>query len=191
MLFEAARANNWAEAFTTLDASPDLINVVEPDNSAFNTLLHLAARTGAKLEIIKELINRGALRSIRIAFDQKPLDFAINEGHEHLFSSLKVPNQRGIDPSFISQVKDEFLNLFYKDSRIRSEIIFRPPQLEPLLEIDNPIRFVMWRFLGEAKYWIKKDEAGKPKLYLFTGSRFVEGSTRTYEISPEGSKRIR
>jgi hypothetical protein len=190
-IFESAESQEWVKVLDILKTRPDLINVVQPGDLSFNTLLHIAAKLGADNEVVQTLIKAGALRSIQNAFEQTPLDFAYQHGREKLYSVLQIPTHLDSDKVWLSQVKNEFLRLFYEQSRLRVQVIIRPPQLEPLLEIKTSIRFVMWGFLREAKYWLGKDEAEKPKLFMFTGSRFIANSTRIYEVSPEGSKRIR
>jgi hypothetical protein len=75
-LADAARAGDWSAVMKILDDEKHwvCVNQWRPGGAAWRTPLHHAARRAAPVEVVEELLHRGALRSLRDAKGRKAHD---------------------------------------------------------------------------------------------------------------------
>ncbi len=93
-LVDAARAGNWSAVMKVLDDEKHWVSVNQwrPGGTAWLTPLHHAARKAAPIEVVEELLHRGALRSLRDAKGRTAHDLVSSkEGiKEHHSSRLRA-----------------------------------------------------------------------------------------------------
>ncbi|MGI5187679.1 hypothetical protein ACQEVI_05990 [Promicromonospora sp. CA-289599] len=93
---DAARAGRWRDVFAALDTEPSDGAMFHPNvwriggDSGF-TPLHQAAWHGASVEVVRELVRRGAWRTLRAADGRDAAGIARDRGHEELVPELQSP----------------------------------------------------------------------------------------------------
>ena len=93
---DAARAGRWRDVFAALDTESSDGTMFHPNlwriggNSGF-TPLHQAAWHGAPVEVVRELVRRGAWRTLRTADGRDAASIALQQGHEELIPDLQPP----------------------------------------------------------------------------------------------------
>ena len=87
-LADAAKRYDWAVVLALLAKNPDWINATRLGGTSLYTPLHQAAHGGAPADIVGRLIGLGALRTIRNARGERPVDVATRRGHQHLIDVL-------------------------------------------------------------------------------------------------------
>lgn len=97
LLADAAKAGKWDETFRLIESDHWLsANHWRITGRSWFAPLHQAAWLGAPVEVVEELIRRGAWRSLRNADGDRPVEVAQQQGHAHLIEALTVhvPSER-------------------------------------------------------------------------------------------------
>lgn len=90
-LADAAKMGQWDEVFRILDSDHWVgANQWRIGGRSWFAPLHQAAWLGAPVNVVEELVRRGAWRSLRNADGDRPIDIARARGHNHLLDSLAV-----------------------------------------------------------------------------------------------------
>ncbi|XWK91772.1 MAG: ankyrin repeat domain-containing protein (plasmid) [Phormidium sp.] len=76
-LADAAKQYNWKKTQFILDERPDLINVTRPDGRSLYTPLHQAAHGNAPMEVVQQMVEMGAWRTLRNTDDERAVDIAV------------------------------------------------------------------------------------------------------------------
>ncbi|REJ04524.1 hypothetical protein DY023_13845 [Microbacterium bovistercoris] len=87
-LADAAKAGDWAAVLGLLDAGRPTVNQWRIGGQSWFTPLHQAAFLGAPVDVVEELVRRGAWRSLPTADGDRPIDLAERNGHHHLREAL-------------------------------------------------------------------------------------------------------
>jgi len=87
-LADAAKRYDWAVVLDLLAKNPDWVNATRLGGTSLYTPLHQAAHGGAPADIVRRLIGLGALRTLRNARGERPVDVAARQGHQHLIGVL-------------------------------------------------------------------------------------------------------
>lgn len=119
---DAADAGDWPALFDLLDAVPALnVNQWRPGSPEWITPLHHAARHGAA-DVVAELVERGALRSLRDARGWTARDTALDQRHPLPLIRLLTPPP---SPHSVERVRALDANLEWAiDGTIRTTQIF-------------------------------------------------------------------
>jgi hypothetical protein len=188
-LADAAKAGNWPAVMETLDQEWDwlAINQWRPGGPAWFTVLHQAAWHGAPAAVVRELLNRGALRSLRDSKGRRAFDVAVEHQQRRDLVELLLPPQSLLTPEQV-QALDAQLALVI-DGRIRGRVydgdlreVLRYPPVEILQELPgNRVWFPM-----PAKFGFHIElQNGALEVKSWCG--FVEGSGQIHLITAEGS----
>lgn len=201
-LFDAAERYDWQGLFGLLARFPEMspsyqINLVRPDGGSWNTFLHHAVQGNASSEVVKELVARGHLRSIRNADGERPVDLATRLERNHLVPWLEPVVKHSVPEKKLAALETQFHELIRKDSAWRKygdEL--RLPTLEVLLEREDLLMTfqIPWKWGGFVYrlhkvpfpngMWATRDDW----VLLVRGfERMGEGSERWYVITDFGS----
>lgn len=88
---DAARSARWDDVFAALDSGDDPAhpNIWRIGGASGFTPLHQAAWHGAPAEVVRELLRRGAWRTLRTADGRTAADIARERGHEGLAQEVR------------------------------------------------------------------------------------------------------
>jgi hypothetical protein len=136
-LADAARNYDWRTVLRILDEHPELINATRPGGTSRFTVLHQAAHGNAPVEVVLDLVGRGAWLTARNAENQRPLEVAHQRGASNLARYLIPPYQREIPR--LEAIQHRFHELIREHAgNLVREHSLRLPELEPLLELTFP-----------------------------------------------------
>lgn len=184
-LADAASVGDWDTVLELIDASitagRNLVNTWRPGGISWSTPLLQAARHGAPTDIVRQLLNRGAWRSLVDADGNSPLELAVIHGHRHLFEILNSPYTtrweravfKGLERRFV-----EGIGLVLAGERLPR---MRPPVLEVLEEIDEFLTFSPGPQWPEIRIWVNDDE-----LYLWRDDDDSPSGSVVHICSAEG-----
>ncbi len=191
-LADAARDADWSRVFRLLDEEPEGVNWPRPGGASWYAPLHQAAWHGAPADVAEGLVSRGAWRMLRTARGERALEVAQRREHSHLVSVLTPKVRHEVSLPLLLALQRRFHDLIRdraSDDLLRRHRL-RLPELEPLLELSEP---VMWfRALGTGGLFRfhLEGEGDRTRLIVGSGSRFVEGSEQRHEITAAGVKLV-
>jgi len=190
-LADAAKLCHWPRILELICRNRELINTSRPDGSSLNAPLHQAAAGGAPVEVVQELIGMLAWRTLQNARGERPVDVAERLGHRHLLGLLTPEYKRHVPMGVLLKMQAHFHAVI----RDRAEALvlehgLRLPELEPLLELDEPhIWFEVPGMRGGFSYRLQA--AGVEALLVCEGwSRVVGGSGERHEITSDGTRQV-
>jgi len=188
---DSCRDQDWGLVFEFLDEYKylRLVNKIRPGGKTLNAPLHHAARGGAEPDVVQRLIDLGALRTLRNANGDRPVDLAMRSGHDHINRDLTPMIHHEVPASVLSELEASFHSVIrdrFADFRVKQ--LIRLPLLEPLLELKKPqMCFFVDEMWGGFFYRLKR--AGeKPVLIADSRNRMCESMNLRYEIWPGGSR---
>lgn len=165
---DSCRDQDWGLVFLFVEKYKPysgLINATRPGGRTLNTPLHYAALGGAAPDVIRRLIELGALRSLRNANGERPVDLARRNGHDHLIGELTPVMRHPVPAPVLSELEASFHDVIrerFVDFRVEQPL--RLPLLEPLLELKKPqMCFYVPEMWGGFFYRLKRAGA-KPVL---------------------------
>lgn len=189
LLADAADRGDWLQMLTLLDDSWYSPNDRRPGDAARDTLLHRAARGGAPITIVEQLIAMGAWRTIRNAKGQRPVDLALQSQHLHLFGILEPEIRHPVPADTLAALQARFHEqiMDIADDLIEEGELLMP-ELEILTELDPPcMTFPISGMYGGFRYWL--DTTGETiTLEAESRSRICTGSKTRYSITTNGCK---
>jgi len=190
-LANAAKMYQWDEVFKILDSHPSLVNSWRPDGQSLFTALHQAAHAGASEYVIKELIKRGAWRSLKNAHQERPVDIAKNKRHRQLIRLLTPKRHIKIKSETIAQLEQHYHSLIkQRVAKLIAKESLRLPPLSILLELVKPeMWFPVPGMYGGFEYQLRMDDT-ESYLIVLSWMRIVEGSGQRHKISPQGIELI-
>ena len=157
-LSDAAKNYDWKTTLKIVSEYPDLVNVTRPDGASLYAPLHQAAHGGAPLEVIEQLIEMGAWRTLQNGKGERPLDVAVRQKHKHLYSALEPQYKRRVPLGILSKIQQHFHKVMSgRISGLEHASALRLPEIEPLLEYENAkVWFVVLDMYGEFHYGLKR-----------------------------------
>ncbi|MCH8620473.1 ankyrin repeat domain-containing protein [Undibacterium sp. TS12] len=185
----AVQAAKWDQVFDLLGkgANP---NDWQLSGASFNTPLHWAAEAAAPLEIVHEMLNMGAWRSITNAGGERPLDIARRYGHIHLINLLEPVFLHSYSSVEMNCIQIHFHQLMQKSSLVnQNHHPLRLPELRPMLELAMPrMHFRIPGMYGGYTYWLDttRDHAA---LIVENRSSMMNGPIPRWEITAAGCER--
>lgn len=189
-LADAARAYDWEAVIDLLTADPSLVNVARLGSGSLYAPLHQAAHGGAPEEVVRRLLTLGAWRTLQNWRGERPVDVARRLGRESLLPLLEPVYRREVPGGVLLQIQSHFHAVIReRAAKLVEEHALRLPELEPLLEVDEPsMWFPVPGMYGGFSYWL--EETGvNAKLIADSWCRVVGGSEQRHEITSAGSRR--
>lgn len=188
-LADAAKVGNWPEVIKVLDREWNwlVINQWRPGGSAWFTVLHQAAWHGASPAVIDELLERGAMRSLRDAKGRTALDVAAARNRTPELMKLLAPPRSPLTAQQIRALDKGLAELI--EGRLQGRVydgdlskVLRNPPVEMLHEL--PGQRVFFPMPAKYGFHIELQRGG---LEVKSWCGFVEGSGQTHLVTPEGS----
>lgn len=176
-LADAAKAYDWSAALALLDENGQLINTTRLDGQSLYAVLHQSAHGGAPVEVVEQLLNLGAWRTLRTAQGERPVDIAERQGHKHLLDLLRPVFQREVPLDSLQQIQQHFHAVINgRAEELAREHALRLPELEVLLESAEPkLWFAVPGMYGGFHFWLDQ-VAGDAVLVAESWCRVVGGS---------------
>jgi hypothetical protein len=188
-LADAAKAGDWPAVMKVLDSDWSwlVINQWRPGGPAWFTALHQAAWHGAPTAIVKELLDRGALRSLRDSKGRTAFDVAVEHDRTPDLRDRLRPPRSPLRQEQIRALDARLAELI--DGRIHGRVfdgdlrtVLRYPPVEILHELPGQR---VW-FPMPAKYGFHI-ELQRGALEVKSWCGLVEGSGQAHLVTPEGS----
>ncbi len=188
-LADAAKSYNWPRVFELLDQQPEWVNACRPGSSSLYAPLHQAAHGGAPVEIAERLIAIGAWRTLQNARGERPVDVAERMKHRHLLAVLEPQYKHRVPLGVLLKIQSHFHAVIFERAEREFQIHgVRFPELEPLLELDQPrMWFPVPGMYGGFSYWLESCGVGA-KLISESWCRVAGGSGQRHEITSAGSR---
>ena len=185
-LADAAKVGRW-DLVLGLLAKPDVrleVNGWRPGGPSWFTPLHQAAWLGAPSDVVEQLVDLGAWRTLRAADGRTPADIARDRGHEHL-AELLAPRSLRTTGSERCDALDEPLAQLV-ESRIRPQLSvrLRHPQTSVLTEL--PEGSTLWHGIP-GMYGGFRIELMRGYLHVESWCRVVGGSGQAHVVTTEGA----
>ena len=182
-LADQSRVGNWTAVLQLLDTHANLSpNQWRIGGTSWFTPLHQAAWLGAPVEVVDELIQRGAWRSLRNADGDRALDIAQSRGHSHLLEALHV-----------RELHEPELETFKAwDGHLADLIAQRTKSLEPVGFRAIPTEVIALEELEELWFGYPGMYGGflmsihRDRLFIESWSRVVGGSGQAHVITKSG-----
>lgn len=191
MFIRMADAGDWAGVTDMLRADADLVHAISPEDGERSTVLHLAARNAADLDVIAAILRAGAWRSLRDARGRRPVDIARTRRIETLLAALQPALRHDVPRAHSRALERGFRAVILgrlKEGRLSPNGL-RLPQIEPMLETKANFWFAVPGMYGGFHYWLKGAKAA-PILVSESWCRVVGGSGQRHEITADGSRLV-
>ena len=190
-LAEAARQYDWQKTLEILNERPDLVNATRPDGRSLYTPFHQSAHGGAPAEVVQQMIDMGAWRTLRTADDERAIDIAKRKGYEKLSQLLAPVYRARIAHLTLQKIQAHFHEIILgRAGDLVQKYRLRLPELETLLEIEHPrMWFPVPGMYGGFSYWIDV-EGEDAKLVSKSWCRVVGGSGQRHEITSKEGKLV-
>jgi hypothetical protein len=188
-LADAAKVGDWPAVFRVLDRERGwlVINQWRPGGTAWFTVLHQAAHTGAPTRAVTDLLERGALRTLREAQGRTPYDVAVARGQSRELQQLLEPPPSPLSGDQVLALDAGLAELI--DGRLQGRLfdgdlraVLRYPPVEILAEL--PGHRVWFPLPGKFGFHIQLQGAA---LEVKSWCGLVEGSGQAHLVTPEGS----
>lgn len=184
-----SKANDWSALLSLLSQQPELVNVVRPGSRLWFSPLHFAAYGGAPADVVKQLLELGAWRTLRTAKGEQAVDIAQRRGHNHLVTLLTLPKLvQPLSTELLEAIQGHFHTLITRTTgHVVKQHKLRLPQLDVMLELDEPaMGFTVPGMYGGFYYRLEHIRNGA-LLHSESWSRIVSGSAEYHVVSSEGS----
>lgn len=189
-LADAAKRYDWRAVVELLEESPELVNTTRPGGASLFAPLHQAAYGNAPNQVIKDLVARGAWRTLENARGERPVDVAVRRGHNEAAAELEPRLVRVVPHGVLMKVQQHFHVVIRSEvAKLVDRHTLRLPELQPLLEVDRDKRFFFQVPGMYGGFFYRLAEEGvSAKLVVIASSRM--GGSQTYEVTSEGSELV-
>lgn len=183
-LAAAAKRYEWPKVLSILQKWPQWANATRLGGKSLYTPLHQAAHAGASVEVVTNLLQLGAWRTLRNAHGDRPIDIAIAHGRLHLKDILQPVYCQNVAPPVIAKLQDHF-HLVIREvlQGLDREHSLRLPELEVMLEY-RPRKF--WfnvpGMFGGFSYWLSH-EGVNATLQVNSWCRLEGGAGNRHSIT--------
>jgi len=190
-LADAAKVGNWTRVFDLISEDQQLVNCSRPGGKELFAPLHQAAHLGASEEVVQRLIELGAWRTLQNARGERPLDVAERKGRQRLLEVLQPVLKHKVPIGVLLKIQSYFHETIRgRIDRVLHDHGLRLPELEPLLELDEPrMWFPVPGMYGGFSYRLETGGVDA-RLIAESWSRVEGGSGQMHEITSLGSKLI-
>lgn len=187
-LADAAKSYNWTEVLEFVTKDQELVNTSRPGGSSLFAPLHQAAHGGAPVDVIERLVKAGAWRTLQNARGERPLDVAVRAQHVGLCAALAPVYKHVVPIGVLLKIQRQFHAVIRgRAERLVQDHQLRLPELEPLLELDQPkMWFPVPGMCGGFSYWLDADGV-EARLVSESWCRVVGGSGERHVVTSEGS----
>lgn len=185
-LADAAHRYDWDTVLAVLEEHPQFVNSWRPGGSSWFAPLHQAAHGGAPVDVVEELISRGAWRLLRAQNGELPLDVARRKERRHLYGILEAELKHDVAADVVAAIQDRFHEVILGRVRVIEDLpSLRLPEVEVLLEFPHGhgIWFPVPGMYGGFTYRLAADRA-VAKLVTESWCRVAGGSGQRHEITP-------
>lgn len=179
-----AYEGRWDRVLELLEAGPRWLtpNRWKTTGTSLFTPLHQAAWHGAPVAVAEQLIELGAWRTIRTSDGRRPVDIALQRGHDHLRAILEPVVLRPVDESLVGRLDAHLAALV--ESRVPQKALpLRHPSCELLTEVPGAR---LWYPIA-GMYGGFSIELRENHLLVESWSRVVMGSRETHVVTAEGA----
>lgn len=186
-LADASKNYNWTRVLELIATDKELANTSRPSGTSLFAALHQAANGGAPLTVVRQLIDLGAWRTLQNARGERPIDVAVRNRQSHLFDALEPVFKHLVPPGVLLKIQSYFHQVIRgRVENLVQEHALRLPDLEPLLELDEPqMWFEVPGMYGGFNYWL--DSTGvSATLVTESWCRMEGGSGQRHVITTEG-----
>lgn len=183
LVADAAKAGNWTEVLRLLDSDDWLTpNQWRISGRSWFTPLHQAAWLGAPVDVVEQLTQRGAWRSLRNADGDLPVDIAEKRGHHHLLDPLGVRATGDYEQRKYAAWDRHLAELIAERTQMLDPVMFRQVPTEVIaLEQLESLWFGYPGMYGGFGMSIHRD-----RLFVESWSRVVGGSGQAHVITEGG-----
>jgi len=190
-LATACKNYDWQNALQVLSNHQELINSTRPGGQSRFTPLHQAAHGGASVEVVRQLLELGAFKTVRDSRGRRALDIAFENSRTHLFEVLEPENKWQISADKLVLIQTRFHKVIRKRAQdLVEEHRLRLPELEPMLEyVHKRFFFAVPGMCGGFAFWLD-DFSLSPRLLSESWCRVVGGSGQRHEITPGRTKLV-
>ncbi|MGW0801299.1 hypothetical protein, partial [Streptomyces sp. NPDC002692] len=142
-LANATRDGNWQRVLTILNPRDQRIwvNAVRLDGKKRYAPLHQAAWHGAPTDVVQDLLDYGAWRTLRNSAGERPADIAAARGHHHLARILEPEVKHQLPGDVLTDLQRNLYALITRYDKTAPYCV-RLPQLEVLTELDLPAYWI-------------------------------------------------
>jgi len=181
----AARAGEWTALLGVLRNNSSLVNAFRPGGGSWFTPLHQAAYHNAPQEIVRDLIDLGAFRTLKSSSGERPVDIARRKGFDDCADLLEPEVRRLVDPLQLASIQELFHGLVRAVSlKYRIAMLLRLPELSVLTEFDDlKLWFPIPGMYGGFNIWLEPGN-GQSALVAESWCRVVDGSGMRHRITP-------
>ena len=141
--------------------------------------------------MVHRLLGLGAWRTLQNARGERPVDVAVRTGHLALVPVLEPDLHRTVPHGILLRIQALFHDVILgRAAEYVDEHALRLPELEPLLEMDQPsVWFPVPGMYGGFSYSLAEAGVGA-KLVVESWCRVVDGSGQRHEISSAGARLV-
>lgn len=137
-LADHAKAYDWNGTLGILSEHPNLVNTARPGGHSLYAPLHQVAYGGAPVDIITQLLEIGAWRTLQNALGERPVDFAKKRGYRQLVSILEPDIKHQVPLWILLKLQGHFHEVIRERANdLVEKHALRLPELEPLLEMES------------------------------------------------------
>jgi hypothetical protein len=190
---DAARSGRWDRLFELIDdgartagLAAGMANAVRVGGLSGYAPLHQVAWHGAAVEVARELIGRGAWRTLRCSAGSTPRDIAEARGHEHLLPVLTSEPVHEVAAARLDQLEHILHAVIV--GRVRDfglDIRLRLPQLGPLTEVDSEMWMAVPGMYGGFEISLVGSGA-ETELSVASWCRIAGGSGQRHRVHANG-----
>lgn len=188
-LADAARAGRWSDVINAVRENPEFVNTCRPGGKSWYAPLHQAASLGANPEVVMQLVQLGAWRTLENARGERPIDVALRKKVAHLTMALEPVYRRKVPSGVLKKIEQHFHTVIHgRIDVLECAKALRLPELAPLLEFEKrKFWFAVPGMYGGFSYWLEADGADA-LLVTESWSRVADGSGQRHDISSAGSR---
>jgi len=184
---DAGRAYDWATLLELLQKHPNCVNSTRPGGASWYAPLHQAARGGAPVAVVQELIDLGGWRTLRNARGETPLDIAHTHGHPRSWGVLAPEYKHQVRLEKLAEVQRHFHAVIrQRAASLIEEHQLRLPELEPLLELEEPKMWFPVPGMSGGFSYALRTRGAEITLTTESSCRVVGGSGQRHKITSGG-----
>lgn len=186
-LRDACLAGDWTSVVQAAADDFGSLDSVCIGDRDWRTLLHVFVEAGAPAKHVLELVELGALRSVRDRRALRPVDLLVPGADQELQAALEPTFRHKVPSETLERLQRQLHRLMNERADfLIQEHKLRLPQLSALLELEEP---TMWcpvpGMYGGFRVRLKRDGTD-PLLESSSACRVVGGSGQRHEITPDG-----
>jgi hypothetical protein len=186
-LSDAAKTGDWATVWTMLCKGGVNANTVRMGGKSLYSPLHQAAWRCESAQIVRQLLDFGAYRTLHNADGERPIDLAGRRGAYHLVPDLRPRPKHELEDWVLYGLENQLHRHIRKRLKdILPDARLRMPQIGPLTEETEP---KMEMLVSGLYGGFTIELTGEKALTVKSSSRVFDGWGETWEITPGQARR--